>query len=344
MNIPEVFQSWSMRYETISESKVKDDMPISSSSDTPSTYRPNPHYERSKVVTAVAHSIINGRQVNKTYGLKVVPYGQHHLLENESDALKYIHRANISHKFVESFIDKGFYVLAFEWLGRDSSGNDWRSLNTVLSERKKPISEIWTYRENQIFVSALISCVSRLHNMGIVHGDIKDTHIFVNQQDKEQIRLIDFGLSQFRDKRSLWRGGSHGFSPPQYWKSYERPRPLTWDDLLRIDNYCLAATLYYVYTLQIFPLANPNFGDVLDDSELMGQIGFQNYMREVLKIISDESLESITNRDLRYLLQKGLSTNYKGIPLSTKDLIFKRQSSLTEQALSNKLFRRFFPD
>lgn len=344
MNIPESFQSWLIRYEITSSRKMKEDLPVSSSSDTPSTFRPNPHYERSKVVTAVAHYVINDKQLNKMFGLKVVPYGQHLLLENEADTLKHIRESNISQKFTESFIDKGFYVLAFEWLGRDDEENDWKNLRSILMENKKPLSEIWSYSDNQKFVKSLISCVSRLHSMGVVHGDIKDTHIFVNQRDRGQVKLIDFGLSQFKDKRSVWRGGSHGFSPPQYWKTYERPRPLTWNDLLRIDNYCLAATLFYIYTMQIFPLANPNFGDVLDDPDLVGQLGFQTYKDEVLNIFSDNTLNSITNRDLRYLFQKGLSINYKEIPLRTIDLLSTRLSPLVEQKIIDKILQRLFPD
>lgn len=311
MKTRDTFRSVSRMY-TLQENQ-REYRSKTSSSDTPSTYRPNLHYMRPEVWTA-----LSGK---KLYGLKFAPLGFHYMVESEAKALKRLAKIDVSQKFVETFVDKDYYVLVYEWL----ESAEWKSIREIIDEHKQPLHKIYTYIVVENIRRSLISVVSAIHDKGVVHGDIKDTHVFVSEKAGGKIKLIDFGLAQLKDdKECVWKGGSRGFSPPEYWRIHERHYPLDWKSVLRIDNYALAATLYYAHTLNLYPLANPNFGQYRWTSD-----GFQDFVDFVQRVFDDTFLgeKRIQNKELREILRRGLAIEKDARPENTQDLLPSRLSS-----------------
>ena len=225
----------------------------SSSSETPSTTLPFPKREHPNIWTAVSK--------NKTYGIKFAPLGKHRMIANETRAMRALRSANVTPDYVESFVDreKFVYALVFEWL----IASDWISLKYFLESNRK-LLDVWTLKECRHFWNKLLATIDIIHSHNIIHGDIKDSHIFINNENN-QVLLVDFGLAQFKnDPTNYFRGGSHGFAPPDYWDyirdSQDKAIPLDWNNLRQIDLYSCAATLYYAHTNRSYLLANPSFG------------------------------------------------------------------------------------
>jgi len=66
----------------------------------------------------------------------------------------------------------------------------------------------------RIISKQVFSAISHLHNLSIVHGDIKDENVMVDSQLK--VKLIDFGSAQFDDRLATTDYcGSETFSSPQ---------------------------------------------------------------------------------------------------------------------------------
>ena len=59
----------------------------------------------------------------------------------------------------------------------------------------------------------IISKFEEIHKKKIVHGDIKPTNLMIKGNDFNDIRIIDFGMSDFENRTS--RGGTPYFIPPE---------------------------------------------------------------------------------------------------------------------------------
>lgn len=109
------------------------------------------------------------------------------------------------------------------------------------------------------YISDTASALSYIHERGILHRDVKPANIMIRKETNEAV-LIDFGLArEFVSGQTQIHTNSRteGFAPlEQYLRSARRGA--------YTDVYALAATLYYVLTLQIpFPAQFRNQGIAL---------------------------------------------------------------------------------
>lgn len=106
------------------------------------------------------------------------------------------------------------------------------------------------------YISQVGSALAYIHQNGILHRDVKPANIMRRAETNEAV-LIDFGLARdfIQDKTQIQTNSrTEGFAPlEQYQRSAKRGA--------YTDVYALAATLYYVLTLQIpFPAQFRNQG------------------------------------------------------------------------------------
>ncbi|XP_071325681.1 serine/threonine-protein kinase pim-1-like [Trachinotus anak] len=109
---------------------------------------------------------------------------------------------------------------------------DWYDLDQELIlvlERPVPCKDLFTYvednggalqeKEAKIILKQLVHAATELHNQRIFHRDIKVENILIETGSKvPRVRLIDFGLSCFFKKRSVFRVfyGTSAHIPPEY--------------------------------------------------------------------------------------------------------------------------------
>ncbi len=121
-----------------------------------------------------------------------------------------------------------------------------------LARRKSGLSEAEALR----YISQIGSALAYIHQQGILHRDVKPANIMRRKVSNEAV-LIDFGLARdfIEDKTQIHTNSrTEGFAPlEQYVRSAKRG--------CYTDVYALAATLYYLLTVQIpFPAQFRNQG------------------------------------------------------------------------------------
>ena len=116
-------------------------------------------------------------------------------------------------------------------------------------------------RDAVAYIKQVASALEHIHEQQIMHLDVKPGNIMVRSKDNRAI-LIDFGLSKHYDATSGEAtsttpvGVSHGFAPMEQYRpgGVSTFSPET-------DIYSLGATLYYLVTGSVPPLA----ADIADD-------------------------------------------------------------------------------
>ena len=121
-----------------------------------------------------------------------------------------------------------------------------------LAKKKGGFSEAEALR----YILQIGSALAYIHQQGILHRDVKPANIMRRKQSNEAV-LIDFGLARdfIEDKTQIHTNSrTEGFAPPeQYVRSAKRG--------CYTDVYALAATLYYLLTVEIpFPAQFRNQG------------------------------------------------------------------------------------
>ncbi|XP_071321606.1 serine/threonine-protein kinase pim-1-like [Trachinotus anak] len=113
---------------------------------------------------------------------------------------------------------------------------DWYDLDQELIlvlERPVPCEDLLNYleinggtlkeKEAKIVLKQLVHAATELQNKRIFHRDIKLENILIETgSDVPRVRLIDFGLSCFFKKRSVYRVfyGTSAHIPPEYYKRF----------------------------------------------------------------------------------------------------------------------------
>ena len=124
-------------------------------------------------------------------------------INREIEILKHISHPNICQLY-ETYATMHNYYLMMEYVnGGDLF--DYISENSFLSEHKACY-----------FFRQLISVMEYLSSLGISHRDIKPENILLNE-DRTQIKVIDFGLSNYSDKSELLHSscGSPCYASPE---------------------------------------------------------------------------------------------------------------------------------
>lgn len=89
--------------------------------------------------------------------------------------------------------DVQFYVILLKYLPEEK----FQLLDEFL--KKKPAK-----KQKQRLTDKLKRRVSKLHELGISHGDIREANIMVKETKRGiGVRLIDFGLSKFADEKEI---------------------------------------------------------------------------------------------------------------------------------------------
>ena len=154
------------------------------------------------------------------------------------------------------------------------------------------------------YIQQIGSALTYIHEQGFIHRDVKPGNIMVRKRDMQAI-LIDFGLARefVQDKiQTHTNSRTESFAPLEQYKLTAKRGAYT-------DVYALAATLYYVLTLQLpFPAPfrqqgatlippkqhNPDISDtvnvaILQGMELQGEKRPQS-IEEWLKLLTETKI------------------------------------------------------
>lgn len=147
---------------------------------------------------------------------------------NDSRLIKYIE------DFTHSINEVAYYMIIMEYF--DGIKFDlWLKLNNT------PVKKMETFLK-------VAEGVKALHSFGIIHRDIKPDNILVN--DKNEVKIIDYGLSKIINYSAITRTGDQIGSPifmsPEQIKDSKRVD-------FRSDIYSLGVILYYMITLGKYP-------------------------------------------------------------------------------------------
>jgi serine/threonine protein kinase len=155
----------------------------------------------------------------------------------------------------------------------------------------------WCYelpKKQKMKIALSISkAIDELHSVGIIHGDIKTNNMILHYQPKKQIiKLIDFGMSYFKESDKLVeievKTGTEGYRPPEQ------------------DNYMInEKTDIYAMGVTIIEMWN---GEIWYDGQ-----SFKESRKEVLRGL--RKLEKI-NPELGELLRKSINLDHKKRPSS----------------------------
>ena len=141
-----------------------------------------------------------------------------HQIKNEIDILSSLDHPNIVTYFCTVEDNKNYYIL-MEYL----SGKD---LEKIFREDYNKI----TLNDIKFILYQVFSALSYIHSKNIVHRDIKPANLIcVKNNDKFDLKLIDFGLSVNLDKRGKYSvAGSLAYLSPEGLKEIIHPKNDMW--------------------------------------------------------------------------------------------------------------------
>ncbi|ACB50587.1 serine/threonine protein kinase [Crocosphaera subtropica ATCC 51142] len=189
------------------------------------------------------------------------------------------------------------------------------------------------------YIQQIGSALTYIHEQGFIHRDVKPGNIMLRKKDMQAI-LIDFGLARefVQDKiQTHTNSRTESFAPLEQYELTAKRGAYT-------DVYALAATLYYVLTLQLpFPAPfrqqgatlippkqhNPDISDtvnvaILQGMELQPQKRPQS-IQEWLKMLTEKQITLSRRRNLRNSRQVILN------PARKEQLSTTMTSSFSEQ-------------
>lgn len=224
---------------------------------TNSSHLPRPHPD-------LFEAAVNGHE-KQLVALKTVELNDQDCLLREFQALSKLSGLDCVPKVREFNYDQGQAFIALEYLGEE-----WVSLDKDIQSFGPFKDRLNGEEQFRLFRNSLENTISKFHNKGVVHGDLKSNHIFIKKKrnlkledgesalDYSSIKIIDFGASYLYGETSKWRGGSIGFSNPYHW-NHEHRDGLQFSELQAIDWYSLYAIFFHVYMGECFPVASPAF-------------------------------------------------------------------------------------
>ena len=200
-------------------------------------------------------------------------------IKKEIEILSELDHPNIVIYYATIEMSNSFNVL-MEYL----SGED---LYQILKKKKKrPTPEQFKYILYQI-----LSGLCYLHSNEIVHRDIKPENIIIctNQNEKFDLKIIDFGLSErFKKKENYTTAGSPNYMAPEAFFGKVTPKNDIWS----------VGIMFYIYCYGKLPF------DCEDRKELIRQI------KENEVDFNKEKFNDITNDEID-LLKKMLDKDYE---------------------------------
>lgn len=155
----------------------------------------------------VAVKLFEKKKLEKTYASQ----NNNHLriflsIENEINILRSLDHENIV-KLKEVYENKTFIHLVLEEL----KGGDL--LQRVVDKKKEPLKE----DESKHIIKQLADAVHYIHERNIMHRDLKLDNILFLQANEMNIKLADFGLAEYCQKKEFLftKCGTPGFVAPE---------------------------------------------------------------------------------------------------------------------------------
>jgi serine/threonine protein kinase len=256
--------------------------------------------------TEIAEKIKNTKQSMKTLGVvfldndKIIILME--LLISDGDLYDYIQKKN---RWTPCYYNKKLKKLRPE-------------PNTRYLYFNKDENIYWCYdlleKQKMKIALSISKAIDELHSLGIIHGDIKTNNMILHYQPKKQtIKLIDFGMSYFKESDKLVeievKTGTEGYRPPEQ------------------NNYMInEKTDIYAMAVTIIELWN---GDIWYDGET-----FKESRKEVLRGL--RKLEK-TNLELGILLRKSINLDHTKRPSSKVFLKNMKEISNSDHIYKNKI-------
>ncbi|MDH5382544.1 MAG: hypothetical protein OEW75_16945, partial [Cyclobacteriaceae bacterium] len=178
----------------------------------------------------------------------------------------------------------------------------------------------------------LVDCIKRVHNEGVIHGDIKGSNILIGENNN--VFIIDFETAQTRDRRYKENYGTKGFliTDENYDKLFEE-----------IDYLSLVSVLIGIYLdndPSVLPYDNSKRIKCL---ELCGYTEQSQIIKSLIEnpqlIIQQSTLEKIVDISLKKKDIKFLNTDLRKLDFSSK--LISDFSIEDSRWLSNHLYSDF---
>ncbi|RDU36970.1 hypothetical protein DRW41_09740 [Neobacillus piezotolerans] len=131
------------------------------------------------------------------------------MFQEEIRIMRNLLQLDCTAKIREFFIDEFEVVFAMEKAGGSSVSELIFSDEATLGQRIKIAANI-------------AKAYSGIHRLGIIHRDLSDNNIFVDEEGN--VKIIDFGLS-FQRVGVLIKAGTDVFPPPEATTLHHRPSP-----------------------------------------------------------------------------------------------------------------------
>lgn len=158
----------------------------------------NIHTQRKVAIKIISRKYIN----DTTKKSKETPLSRKRRILREAAILNLAHHPNIV-KLYDLYVTEEYYCMVFEYV------EGGQMLDYIITHGKMPENQA------QKFFIQLLSSVSYCHDNGIVHRDLKIENVLVDT--KGDVKLVDFGLSNFFDPRDKLKTfcGSLYFAAPE---------------------------------------------------------------------------------------------------------------------------------
>ena len=141
---------------------------------------------------------------------------------------------------IESQDVDGFPYLVMEWRrGLDAASAAHEQRHRQGGEARRGLAALGR---------AIVDAYAALHARGVIHGDVHDANILVD--DKGRVTLLDFGLAQMQrltKTKRVRRGGYPLYFEPEYAKTRLEGAPLPPASIWS-DQYALGALLFHLFT------------------------------------------------------------------------------------------------
>ncbi|EAR85533.1 kinase domain protein (macronuclear) [Tetrahymena thermophila SB210] len=129
---------------------------------------------------------VNGKEFAVKSILKADAGERYYLLRRELDIMKKVDHPNLV-KFYETYHDDKYLHIVMEFV-------QGKELSQYCQERFE-VNRKFTESEVAFIVRKLLSALSHMHNLGIIHRDIKLENIMINESNLD-VKILDFGLSR----------------------------------------------------------------------------------------------------------------------------------------------------
>lgn len=241
-------------------------------------------------------------KICKDKQLRKIPGGKKQVLD-ETKILEKLHHRNVI-KFYEHWIDGDKIYFVLQYLGGGS-------LNDYLKKQKD--KKLSSSQARSIFCD-LINGLEYIHDLGIVHGDIKPDNLLLSSRG--ELKIIDFGVSIELDKveeeeedrnehdndKSCCLGtrgnGTVAFQPPEVVSGNVK----FVDCGVRLDIWA-AGVVLYIITIGEYPFKGNSLSSLLDSicsAEIYLPEDLDKNLKDLLKqLLATNSDKPITIQDIK---------------------------------------------